>query len=171
MRLAAHTVCARSGPSPTSTRASEDRIVCGIAGVFGNSFAHRVDELLAAINLLAYRGPDGGGYWAEPPFAFGHRRLSIIDLNSGAQPMADASGRYVITYNGEIYNYIELRSELEARGSKFQTQSDTEVILEAYRYYGVEAARKLVGMFAFAIADRVEGTLYLARERLGEKPL
>jgi asparagine synthase (glutamine-hydrolysing) len=145
--------------------------VCGIAGVFGDNLSHRVDELLAATNLLAYRGPDGGGYWTEPPFAFGHRRLSIIDLNSGAQPMADASGRYVITYNGEIYNYIELRSELEALGAKFQTQSDTEVILEAYRHYGVEAAGKLVGMFAFAIADRVERTLYLARDRLGEKPL
>jgi asparagine synthase (glutamine-hydrolysing) len=145
--------------------------VCGIVGVFGDKLSHRVDELLAATNLLAYRGPDGGGYWAEPPFAFGHRRLSIIDLNLGAQPMADMSGRYVITYNGEIYNYIELRSELEARGAKFQTQSDTEVILEAYRHYGVDAARKLVGMFAFAIADRIERTLYLARDRLGEKPL
>jgi asparagine synthase (glutamine-hydrolysing) len=145
--------------------------VCGIVGIFGNDLAHRVDELLAATDLLAHRGPDGGGFWQEPPFAFGHRRLSIIDLNSGAQPMADASGRYVITYNGEIYNYIELRSELEARGSRFRTQSDTEVILEAYRHYGVEAASKLVGMFALAIADRLERTLYLARDRLGEKPL
>jgi asparagine synthase (glutamine-hydrolysing) len=145
--------------------------VCGIAGVFGDKLSHRVDELLAATNLIAYRGPDGGGYWTEPPFAFGHRRLSIIDLNSGAQPMADASGRYVITYNGEIYNYIELRAELEALGARFQTQSDTEVILEAYRRYGTKAAGKLVGMFAFAIADRVERTLYLARDRLGEKPL
>jgi len=145
--------------------------VCGIVGIFGNDLAHRVDELLAATDLLAHRGPDGGGFWQEPPFAFGHRRLSIIDLTSGAQPMADASGRYVITYNGEIYNYIELRSELEARGSRFRTQSDTEVILEAYRHYGVEAASKLVGMFALAIADRLERTLYLARDRLGEKPL
>jgi len=145
--------------------------VCGIVGFFGNTLSRRVDELLKATMLLAHRGPDGGGYWHEPPFAFGHRRLSIIDLSLGAQPMADASGRYVITFNGEIYNYIELRSELEARGSRFQTHSDTEVILEAYRHYGVEAASKLVGMFSFAIADRVDRSLYLARDRLGEKPL
>jgi asparagine synthase (glutamine-hydrolysing) len=145
--------------------------VCGIVGVYGRSSAGRIDDLLAATNLLAHRGPDGSGYWHEPPFGFGHRRLSIIDLSLGAQPMADASGRYVITFNGEIYNYVELRAELEARGSRFATHSDTEVILEAYRQYGVGAAAKLVGMFAFAIADRLERSLYLARDRLGEKPL
>jgi asparagine synthase (glutamine-hydrolysing) len=145
--------------------------VCGITGIFGNVLTHRIDQLLASTTLLAHRGPDGGGYWHEPPFAFGHRRLSIIDLSTGAQPMADMSGRYVITFNGEIYNYLELRSQLEALGSRFQTQSDTEVILEAYRHHGVETAAKLVGMFAFAIADRVNRTLYLARDRLGEKPL
>jgi asparagine synthase (glutamine-hydrolysing) len=145
--------------------------VCGIAGIFGTDLSQRRDALLAATSLLVHRGPDGGGYWHEPPFAFGHRRLSIIDLATGAQPMADISGRYVITYNGEIYNYVELRAELESRGSRFQTNSDTEVILEAYRHYGVEAASRLVGMFALAIADRVERTLYLARDRLGEKPL
>jgi asparagine synthase (glutamine-hydrolysing) len=145
--------------------------VCGIVGTFGHSFCRRVDDLLAATDLLVHRGPDGGGFWGEPPFAFGHRRLSIIDLNLGAQPMADASGRYVITYNGEIYNYVELRAELEAHGSKFRTRSDTEVILEAYRHYGVDTASKLVGMFAVAVADRLERTLYLARDRLGEKPL
>jgi asparagine synthase (glutamine-hydrolysing) len=145
--------------------------VCGIVGIFGNELVHRREALLAATDLVAHRGPDGGGFWHEPPFAFGHRRLSIIDLSLGAQPMVDASGRYVITYNGEIYNYLELRAELEARGSTFRTRSDTEVILEAYRHYGVDAASKLVGMFAIAIADRFERTLYLARDRLGEKPL
>jgi asparagine synthase (glutamine-hydrolysing) len=145
--------------------------VCGIAGIFGNNVTQRIDELVLATTLLRHRGPDGGAIWHEPPFVFGHRRLSIIDLRLGTQPMADAGGRYVITFNGEIYNYIELRAELEARGSKFQTASDTEVILEAYRHYGVDAAAKLIGMFAFAIADRVERTLYLARDRLGEKPL
>jgi asparagine synthase (glutamine-hydrolysing) len=152
-------------------RGHEGAIVCGIVGIFGNDFAHRRDELLAATDRLAHRGPDGGGFWHEPPFVFGHRRLSIIDLSLGAQPMADSSGRYVITYNGEIYNYLELRTELEARGARFRTRSDTEVILEAYRHYGVKAASKLVGMFAIAIADRLERTLYLARDRLGEKPL
>jgi asparagine synthase (glutamine-hydrolysing) len=145
--------------------------VCGIVGIFGSESSTRIDDLLTATSLLVHRGPDGGGYWHEGPFAFSHRRLSIIDLSLGAQPMADASGRYVITFNGEIYNYIEMRSELEARGARFATQSDTEVILEAYRHYGVAAASKLVGMFAFAIADRLERTLYLARDRLGEKPL
>jgi asparagine synthase (glutamine-hydrolysing) len=145
--------------------------VCGIAGIFGNNAGHRIDELLNATRLLAHRGPDGGAYWHEPPFAFGHRRLSIIDLSFGAQPMADATGRYVITFNGEIYNYVELRADLEVRGSKFKTASDTEVILEAYRRYGVDAAARLVGMFAFAIADRMERTLYVARDPLGEKPL
>ncbi len=145
--------------------------MCGIVGFFGYKFSNKIDELLSATALLAHRGPDGGGYWHEPPFAFGHRRLSIIDLSTGAQPMADVSGRFVITFNGEIYNHVELRAQLEALGAKFQTQSDTEVILEGYRHYGVDIAAKLVGMFAFAIADRVERTLYLARDRLGEKPL
>ncbi|GAB5506732.1 MAG: asparagine synthase (glutamine-hydrolyzing) [Rhizobiaceae bacterium] len=145
--------------------------MCGIVGVFGEAIARYLDPVLAATNRLQHRGPDGGGYWQEPPFAFGHRRLSIIDLAGGTQPMADASGRHVITFNGEIYNYIELREELKARGSLFKTASDTEVVLEAYRHFGTDAAGRLVGMFAFAIADRVEKSLYLARDAIGEKPL
>ena len=145
--------------------------MCGIVGIFGDKLAYRLDDLQAATSLLSHRGPDGEAFWHGPPFAFGHRRLSIIDLSFGTQPMTDASGRYVITYNGEVYNYIELRAELEQRGASFRTQSDTEVILEAYRHYGTDTAAKLVGMFAFAIADRYDRTLYVARDRLGEKPL
>jgi asparagine synthase (glutamine-hydrolysing) len=145
--------------------------VCGIVGIFGDASSRQADVLQRLVTLLAHRGPDGGGIWQEPPFALGHRRLSIIDLSLGGQPMADGSGRYVITFNGEIYNYLELRAELQRLGSVFQTNSDTEVILEAYRHFGVDAASRLVGMFAFAIADRRERTLYLARDRLGEKPL
>jgi asparagine synthase (glutamine-hydrolysing) len=145
--------------------------VCGIFGVFGSRISRSTTDVVQATTLLSHRGPDGGAYWIEPPFAFGHRRLSIIDVAQGAQPMADASRRYVITFNGEIYNYIELRDELRRAGCSFRTNSDTEVILEGYRRYGVEVASKLVGMFAFAIADRMEQTLYLARDHLGEKPL
>ena len=100
-----------------------------------------------------------------------HRRLSIIDLNTGAQPMFSADGRYVITFNGEIYNYVELREELRADGAEFRTASDTEVILAGYARWGVEVAAKLEGMFAFAVYDRCERTTYLARDRFGEKPL
>lgn len=143
--------------------------MCGIVGFFGT--AADSGSLAPAIEILRHRGPDGEGSWYDSPFAFGHRRLSIIDLDAGAQPMSDISGRYIIVFNGEIYNYLELKRELKARGAQFRTGSDTEVILECYRHFGVQTASKLVGMFAFAIADRRNRTLYLARDRLGEKPL
>src|SRR4051812_2899699 len=87
--------------------------VCGIVGFFGDTLSRNVEELATATNLLVHRGPDDGRFWQEPPFAFGHRRLSIIDVDLGRQPMADVTGRYVITFNGEIYNFVELRRELE----------------------------------------------------------
>ena len=124
---------------------------------------------------LRHRGPDAGGVWtdAEAGVAIGHRRLSIIDLSpAGAQPMTSASGRYVLSYNGEIYNAPELRAELESRGAGFRGHSDTEVLLEACAAWGVErAAKRLIGMFAFALWDRVERSLYLVRDRMGIKPL
>jgi asparagine synthase (glutamine-hydrolysing) len=144
--------------------------MCGIFGFVGRNVPP-VGDLARATNLLSHRGPDGGACWHEPNVFLAHRRLSIIDLDSGAQPMFSADGRYVITFNGEIYNYPELRDDLRARGAEFRTASDTEVILAGYARWGVEVAAKLEGMFAFALYDRLERTLYLARDRFGEKPL
>jgi asparagine synthase (glutamine-hydrolysing) len=144
--------------------------MCGIFGVVGRSLP-AVGDLARAANLLSHRGPDGGACWHEPGVFLAHRRLSIIDLSTGAQPMFSADGRYVITFNGEIYNYVELREELRAGAAEFRTTSDTEVILAGYARWGVDVAAKLEGMFAFALYDRCERTTYLARDRFGEKPL
>ncbi len=120
---------------------------------------------------LAPRGPDGEGYYLDEGISLGHRRLSIIDLAGGAQPMGIEGGRFQIVYNGEVYNYVELRAELERRGRVFRTQSDTEVILQQFALDGVEALQKFNGMFALAIWDREERRLFLARDRMGVKPL
>jgi asparagine synthase (glutamine-hydrolysing) len=146
--------------------------MCGIFGRFTRTgSAGDFAPLLSATNVLAHRGPDDASWWADGPFFFGHRRLSIIDIQCGLQPMATPDGRYVIVFNGEIYNYIELRQELSALGIRFRTESDTEVLLRGYEMWGVGLPDRLVGMFAFAIADRAEETLFLARDRFGEKPL
>jgi asparagine synthase (glutamine-hydrolysing) len=144
--------------------------MCGICGVVGT--VHR-DALDSMTRVLAHRGPDAEGIVAPvgEPFAFGHRRLSIIDLSSaGAQPMSDPSGRFWITYNGEVYNFRELRRELEGRGRAFRSATDTEVVLAAYEAWGPRCLERLNGMFAFAIWDRAERTLFAARDRLGIKP-
>src|SRR5499425_3355234 len=124
---------------------------------------------------LAHRGPDARGVFvdADAGIGFGHTRLSIIDLSpAGAQPMASACGRYVITYNGESYSSAELRPELEALGRRFRGHSDTEVIVEAAAEWGVEATvKRLIGMFAMALWDRRDHVLYLVRDRLGIKPV
>src|SRR5262245_26823317 len=146
--------------------------MCGILGQF--AFGNRIecpDVLLGLLGTLAHRGPDGGAYWSEGPYFFGHRRLAIIDLVQGTQPMATSDGRFVITFNGEIYNYRELREELVSRGHVFRTTSDTEVLLHGYRVWGTDLPSKLRGMFAFAIADRQARELFVARDRFGEKPL
>src|SRR5690606_24333971 len=122
--------------------------------------------------LIAHRGPDGEDVWAEGSVGFGHRRLAIIDLSEGGrQPMSAAGGAVWITFNGEIYNYRELRRELEARGHTFHSQSDTEVLLAAYLEYDVRCLDRLRGMFAFAIWDRRTRRLFIARDLLGKKPL
>ncbi len=142
--------------------------MCGIAGWVGDA----PPELLPAmLDLLRHRGPDDAGIHAEPGVALGMTRLAIIDLVTGRQPMADGAARYWIVFNGEIYNFRQLRAELVARGRPFRTQSDTEVILEAYAEFGEACVEHLRGMFAFALWDRERRRLLLARDRLGKKPL
>ncbi|MBL9107159.1 MAG: asparagine synthase (glutamine-hydrolyzing) [Myxococcales bacterium] len=144
--------------------------MCGIAGIVGR---HDPDLLAAMTASLRHRGPDGDGLFTDPhgPVGLGHRRLAIIDLAAGAQPMASPDGRAVITYNGETYNYAALRRELLAAGAIFNTESDTEVLLVAYQRWGPALLERLRGMFAFALWDSDTKTLFIARDRLGIKPL
>ncbi|WP_371363036.1 Asparagine synthetase [glutamine-hydrolyzing] 1 [Sporomusa rhizae] len=153
--------------------------MCGIAGFI--DCGHRIDNndlssIIQSMNdKLLHRGPDTSGYWIdrEIGLALGHRRLSIIDLSpEGNQPMKSSSGRYIIVFNGEIYNYQDLRKELEVLGHQFNGNSDTEIMLSSIEQWGIEKAIKsFTGMFAFALWDRAERILYLGRDRLGEKPL
>src|SRR5262245_59945007 len=131
---------------------------------------------LTHIDAVAHRGPDGSGWRVFEstvgPVALGHRRLSIIDLSDAAlQPMSYADGRYWVVYNGEIYNYLELRAELQAAGHQFRTESDTEVLLAAYSEWGEAALDRLVGMFAFVLWDQQERIAFAARDHFGIKPL
>ena len=147
--------------------------MCGIAGMILLD-GRIVDSaiLRRMTDQLIHRGPDGAGHWVNPSrcIGFGHRRLAIIDLSDSASQPMHYLGRYTITYNGEIYNYVELKEALVRRGYHFGTQSDTEVILAAYAAYGRDCLAKLDGMFAFAIWDDVERQLFCARDRFGEKP-
>lgn len=151
--------------------------MCGIAGLWdpGRRGGSLGDAVRAMTDAMAYRGPDSSGYWQDEAagLALGHRRLSIVDLSdAGRQPMRSADGRWVITYNGEIYNAQALRPELEARGVVFRGTSDTEVLLEACAAWGIEkTVPRLVGMFAFALWDTSDRRLYLVRDRIGIKPL
>jgi asparagine synthase (glutamine-hydrolysing) len=144
--------------------------MCGIAGYL-NTRGERPPDLAAMTALLTHRGPDDAGIFEEPGIGLGHRRLSIIDLSpSGHQPMVSPDRTLVITYNGEIYNYIELREELRQHGHVFVSTSDTEVILAAYRQWGEDCVRHFNGMWAFAIWDRRARTLFCSRDRFGVKP-
>ncbi|MDB4885276.1 MAG: putative asparagine synthase, partial [Gemmatimonadetes bacterium] len=151
--------------------------MCGIAGIFAyDRRADRVDraQLQRTCDRLACRGPDGEGLWAEEGgrVALAHRRLAIIDLSArGAQPMHSADGRYVIVFNGEIYNYRDLRRTLEEKGRVFVSDSDTEVLLQLYAERGAAMVDELRGMFAFAIWDSVRQGLFMARDTFGIKPL
>lgn len=147
--------------------------MCGIAGVL-----HRdprrpasVEQVGRMCDEIAHRGPDDSGVFVDGPVGLGMRRLSIIDLAGGHQPMQTPDGRFTIVFNGEIYNHREIRRELESRGHRFQTSSDTEVILRAYQTFGPACLQRLNGMFAIALWDATERTLFLARDRVGIKPL
>ncbi|HKZ80579.1 MAG TPA: asparagine synthase (glutamine-hydrolyzing) [Pyrinomonadaceae bacterium] len=146
--------------------------MCGILGRFQRRLGQRPPLSPRDLATLAHRGPDGSGVFTNPYIQLGHSRLAIIDLTEGGQqPMILGSGRYVVTYNGEIYNYLEIRSELEAKGERFTSSSDTEVLLAAYKVWGRACVNRFRGMFAFALWDEQEKTLFLARDRCGEKPL
>jgi asparagine synthase (glutamine-hydrolysing) len=147
--------------------------MCGIAGLINLKGEPASPDILKRMtDAIAHRGPDGEGQWVEGNIGLGHRRLAVIDLSpAAAQPMVSADQRFVLSYNGEIYNYRELRAELEAEGARFRSQSDSEVLLNALIQWGNEAIRRFNGMFAFALWDRRERRLLLARDRYGIKPL
>lgn len=147
--------------------------MCGIAGYLHFNKTQQADlpTLKRMTDCIAHRGPDGEGFHVNGALAMGHRRLSIIDLSTGHQPMYDRNGETVLVFNGEIYNYIELREELQKLGHRFDTSSDTEVILKAYAEWGYDCQNKFNGMWAFALWDASAQTLFLSRDRIGEKPL
>jgi asparagine synthase (glutamine-hydrolysing) len=148
--------------------------MCGIAGILDTESSPDVAAIDSMVAVIPYRGPDGTGQICLPEdgIALGHRRLSILDLSeAGSQPMVSASGRFWLTYNGEIYNYLEVRKELQALGWTFRSESDTEVLLVAYEQWGESCLDKFMGMYAFAIWDRRDRQLFAARDRLGIKPL
>lgn len=148
--------------------------MCGILGVASRAPVEKREWLIAGCDALKHRGPDDAGQWwsADGRVGFGHRRLSIVDLSPGGhQPMHYADGELAITFNGEIYNYVELKKQLIATGMQFRTESDTEVLLAAYKVFGTECLAHLNGMFAFAIFDAKRRRVFLARDRAGEKPL
>ncbi len=147
--------------------------MCGIAGIVKFSMNNRIekDRLIRMRDVQRHRGPDGAGLWAEGPVGLAHRRLAIVDVGGGHQPMANEDESIWIVFNGEIYNHPQLRPELEARGHHYRTRSDTETILHLYEEEGERCVERLRGMFAFALWDRVQGRLLLARDRVGIKPL
>ena len=147
--------------------------MCGVAGFLNLDGASASAAALKRMtNAIAHRGPDGEGHHTDRALGLGHRRLAIIDLSAaGSQPMASGDGRYVVSYNGELYNFGELRAELEAKGRRFQSRSDTEVLLEAWSEWGAKALDRFNGMFAFAIWDRRKRVLTLVRDRYGIKPM
>lgn len=147
--------------------------MCGIAGFFNSTHdsGEFPDTITRMLGTVAHRGPDGTGYFVDDRCAVGAARLSIIDIKAGVQPLSDASGRYWICYNGEVYNYRELRAELEAKDCVFRTKSDTEVVLQAWIQWREACLPRFNGGFAFAIYDREQSELVLARDRFGKRPL
>jgi len=146
--------------------------MCGIAGLLYRDASRPCssETIVAMRDVMPYRGPDDAGLHIDGPLGFGFRRLSIIDLGGGHQPMANAASTHWIIFNGEIYNYRELRQDLLQRGHTFRTQSDTEVILALYAERGERCVEAMNGMFAFAIWDMEKRELFCARDRFGVKP-
>ena len=146
--------------------------MCGLAGIAYADARGVSREALARMGAaIRHRGPDGSGIWSDDRVGLIHMRLSIIDVATGAQPMANEDGRVIVAFNGEIYNYVELRSELCNRGHRFRTLSDTEVLVHGWEEWGTKLLDRLNGMFAIALYDRRDGTLFLARDRFGKRPL
>ena len=148
--------------------------MCGITGFLNRDPNRPADGALSQrmTDVIVHRGPDGDGHFVEGPVALGHRRLSIIDLSrNGAQPMQNEDGTVTVTFDGEIYNHLSLRDELLAKGHVFRSRCDTEVLVHGYEEWGASLPERLVGMFAFAIWDSRNRRLFLARDRLGKKPL
>src|SRR5215204_4458460 len=147
--------------------------MCGIVGRFNYDPLRPIDRstLAAMTDSVSHRGPDAAGYHVAPGIGLGHRRLSIIDLSTGDQPLCNENGTVWTIFNGEIYNFAEVRRELLANGHQFRTSSDTEVIVHGYEQWGERCVEKFRGMFAFAVWDGTARRLMLARDRLGVKPL
>src|ERR1700680_1081536 len=142
--------------------------MCGIAGYLGPKREGLLDRMIDAIRA---RGPDGAGEFSDPHIELGHTRLAIIDIAGGAQPMLRENGRYVVSYNGEIYNYESLRAKIEAAGHRFTTSSDNELLPPGYAAFGRGFFSELNGIFAFALYDTLESRLFLVRDHFGIKPL
>lgn len=146
--------------------------MCGITGILLPTLTWvPKGQIEAMTEPLTHRGPDGVGYHRERGVALGHRRLEIIDLKDGAQPLSNEDETVWVSFNGEIYNFRELRHDLESRGHRFVTQCDTEVLVHGYEEWGDAVVQYLNGMFAFAVWDARENRCLLARDRLGQKPL
>ena len=147
--------------------------MCGIVGVISKKNSTTVDPqmIMDMCDVISHRGPDDHGVFVNENIGLGHRRLSIIDLESGHQPMLSQDQRHTIVFNGEIYNFQELKKNLQSRGVNFRTHSDTEVILELYRQYGNECTKLLNGIFAFCIYDKQTKEIFIARDHAGVKPL
>ena len=145
--------------------------MCGITGITDKQIEKFEEAIQKMTSCIAHRGPDDDGFFVDDHIALGMRRLSIIDLESGRQPISSADGHLLIFFNGEIYNYLELKTELEKQGQEFKTESDTEVILKIFEVHGVEGFKRLRGMFAVAIYDTTHQKLVLARDPFGIKPL
>src|SRR2546426_12322543 len=146
--------------------------MCGICGIYSFKGEPVYSDLLERMtSALKHRGPDGAGRYISGGVALGHRRLSIIDIEGGAQPITNEDESLHLIFNGEIYNFVELRDELEKKGHIFKTRSDTEVIIHGYEEWGLECVKRFNGIFAFALWDQTLGRLFVVREHLGVEPL